>query len=343
MWPTVIALLAAIRSSVRIRAELEAEILALRHQVAVLQQAAPRRLRLSRGDRLFWVLLSRVWTGWRQTVHIVQPATVVCWHRRLLAWHWRRRSARPRIGRPTIAPDIRDLIRRMTRANPFWGAPRIHGELRKLGLEVSQTTVAKYLRRGPASPSPTWRTFLRAHVSQLASIDFFTVPTATFRVLFVLLILSHDRRRVVYLNVTDHPTAAWTRQQIREAFPDDTAPAYLLRDRDGVYGADFGRLLKSFGIEEIVTAPRAPWQNPFVERLIGTLRRECLDHVIVWNERSLRRTLRLYLDYYHHWRTHLSLDKDAPERRATDAPEIGPVIERARVDGLHHSYERRAA
>jgi transposase InsO family protein len=276
-------------------------------------------------------------------VHIVQPATVVGWHRRLFACHWRWRSTRPRIGRPTVAPDIRDLIRRMNRANPFWGAPRIHGELRKLGLDVSQTTVAKYLGRRPAAPSPTWRTFLSTHASQLASIDFFTVPTATFRVLFVLLILSHDRRRVVYLNVTDHPTAASTRQQIREAFPDDTAPAYLLRDRDSAYGADFGRLLNDVGIEEIVTAPRAPWQNPFVERLIGTLRRECLDHVIVWNERSLRRTLGLYLDYYHHWRTHLSLHKDAPETRATQSREIGPVIEDARVDGLHHTYERRAA
>jgi putative transposase len=343
MWPTIIALLAAIRSSIRTRAELEAEILALRHQLAVLQQAAPRRPRLSRADRLFWVLFSRLWTGWRRTVHIVQPATVVCWHRRLFAWHWRWRSTRPRIGRPTVAPDIRDLIRRMNRANPLWGAPRIHGELRKLGLEVSQTTVAKYLGRRSTSPSPTWRTFLSTHVSQLVSTDFFTVPTATFRVLFVLLILAHDRRRIVYLNVTAHPTSAWTRQQIREAFPDDTAPAYLLRDRDGVYGTDFGRLLKGFGTEEIVTAPRSPWQNPFAERLIGTLRRECLDHVIVWNERSLRRTLGLYLDYYHHWRTHLSLDKDAPETRVTQLPEIGPVIEQARVDGLHHAYERRAA
>src|SRR5712692_1294657 len=343
MWPTVIALLAAVRSSIRTRAHLEAEILALRHQLAVLQQTAPRRPRLSRADRLLWVLLSRVWTGWRRTVHIVQPATVVRWHRRLFAWHWRWRSTRPRIGRPTVAPDIRDLIRRMNRANPLWGAPRIHGELRKLGLEVSQTTVAKYLGPRPASPSPTWRTFLSTHAPRLAAVDAFTVPTATFRVLFVLVILSHDRRRVVYLNVTDHPTSAWTRQQIREAFPHDTAPAYLLRDRDGVYGADFGRHLKGFSTKEIVTAPHSPWQNPFVERLIGTLRRERLDYVIVWNERSLRRTLRLYLEYYHNWRTHLSLDKDAPETRASQSPEIGPIIEQARVDGLHHAHERRAA
>ena len=194
----------------------------------------------------------------------------------------------------------------MHHANPVWGAPRIHGELQKLGIEIAETTVAKYLGRRPASPSPTWRTFLRTHLSHCASMDFFTVPTATFRVLFVLVILSHDRRRIVHVNVTDHPTAAWTRQQIREAFPDHTAPAYLLRVRDGCYGPDFGRLLESFGTEEVETAPRSPWQNPFVERLIGTLQRECLDHVIVWNERSLRRTLKLFLAYYHEWRPHLS-------------------------------------
>ena len=174
-------------------------------------------------------------------------------------------------------------------------------------------------------------------------MDFFTVPTATFRVLFVLVILSHDRRRIVHLNATDHPTAAWTRQQIREAFPDQTAPRYLVRDRDASYGRDFGRLLQSFGTEEILIAPCAPWQNPFVERLIGTLRRECLDHVIVWNERSLRRTLGLFLAYYHEWRTHLSLDKDAPIPRAVQPPARGGIIQVPHVDGLQHHYERRAA
>ena len=243
MRPNVIAILAAIRSGLQTRAELEAEIVALRHQLAVLQQTAPRRFRLSRADRLLWVLLSRVWSGWREAVQIVKPATVVSWHRRLFAWHWRWRSMQPRCGRPPIPVDVRALIQKMHRANPVWGAPHIHGELLKLGIDISETSVAKYLGRRPRSPSPTWRTFLRTHLSQCASMDFFTVPTATFRVLFVLLILSHDRRRVIHLNVTDHPTAAWTRQQIREAFPHHTAPAYLLRDRDSVYGADFGRFL----------------------------------------------------------------------------------------------------
>jgi transposase InsO family protein len=343
MRPSVAALVAALWSSLRTRAELQAEILALRRQLAVLQQAAPRRLRLSRADRLLWVVLSRVWSGWRRTVQIVKPATVVAWHRRFFAWQWRWRSLPPRLGRPPIAVDVRTLIQRMHRANPLWGAPRIHGELQKLGIEIAETTVAKDLGRRPSAPSPTWRTFLRTHLSQCASIDFFTVPTATFRVLFVLVILSHDRRRIVHLNVTEHPTAAWTRQQIREAFPDQTAPAYLIRDRDGAYGPDFGRLLQGFGTEEVVIAPRSPWQNPFVERLIGTLRRECLDHMIVWNERSLRRTLSGFVAYYHEWRPHLSLDKDAPIPRAAQPPPCGAIIQVPHLGGLHHHYERRAA
>jgi transposase InsO family protein len=289
------------------------------------------------------VLLSRVWSGWRDAVQIVQPATVVAWHRRLFAWHWRWLSTSPPLGRPPIAVDIRALIHKMHRANPLWGAPRIHGELQKLGIEIAETTVAKYLGPRPSSPSPTWRTFLRMQPAQCASMDFFTVPTATFRVLFVLVILSHDRRRVVHVNVTDHPTAAWTRQQIREAFPDQTAPPYLIRDRDRSYGPDFGRLLQSVGTEEILIAPRAPWQNPFVERMIGTIRRECLDHVIVWNERSLRRTLARFLNYYHEWRTHLSLDKDAPVPRAAQPPAGGAIVQVPHVGGLHHHYERRAA
>src|SRR6516164_4371836 len=192
MRPSLTALLAAIRSSLRTRAELHAEILALRHQLAVLQQAAPRRLQLSRADRFLWVLLSRVWSGWRGAVQIVLPATVVRWHRRLFAWQWRWRSRPARLGRPPIADDVRVLIRKIHRANPLWGAPRLHGELEKLGLEIGETTVATYLGRRPASPSPTWRTCLRTHLSQCASMDVFTVPPATFRILFVLVILSHD-------------------------------------------------------------------------------------------------------------------------------------------------------
>lgn len=234
----------------------------------------------------------------------------------------------------------------MHAANPLWGAPRIHGELQKLGLEIAQSSVAKYLARlrGPQGPSSQkWRTFLTNHAAQFASCDFFTVPTATFRVLFVFVVLSHARRRILHVNVTAHPTAAWTVQQLREAFPWDSAPRYLLRDRDSIYGSAVRRTVQGMGVEEVLTAPRAPWQNPFVERLIGSLRRECLDHVIVWNERSLRRHLSLYLTYYHAFRTHLGLAKDAPIARPVQPPCAGAIVEVAHVGGLHHHYERRAA
>jgi putative transposase len=220
-----------------------------------------------------------------------------------------------------------------------------HGKLLKLGIEVSQATVAKYLGRRGGPPSQSWRTFLTNHVSQLASIDFFAVPTATFRVLFVFVfvVLSHDRRRIVHVNVTAHPTAAWTAQQLREAWPWDTGPRFVIRDRDAMYRSDPRRTLQHMGIEDVLTAPRCPWQNPFVERVIGSLRHECLDHLIVWNERALRRHLQRYLAYYHEWRTHLSLDKDAPVHRAAQPPPCGTIVAVPHVGGLHHHYERRAA
>jgi hypothetical protein len=344
MVAVVIALIAALRSAVRSRAELATEVLALRHQLAVLRRQAPRRLRLRRTDRLLWVLLSRTWSEWRHAVQIVSPNTVVRWHRRgfALYWHWKSRPRGP--GRPPVAPDLHAVIRQMQAANPLWGAPRIHGELRKLGLAISQATVAKHLGRRPwKPPSQTWRTFLTNHVSQLASIDFFTVPTATFRVLFVFVVLSHDRRRIVHINVNAHPTAVWTAQQLREAWPWDEVPRFVLRDRDGIYGDAFSNVTEAMGIEEVLTAPRSPWQNPFVERVIGSIRRECLDHVVIWNERALRHHLRSYLIYYHQWRTHLSLDKDAPIARAIQLPSDGRIVAVPHVGGLHHHYERHAA
>ena len=276
-------------------------------------------------------------------MQIVTPATVVRWHRRAFAAYWRWNSRPRRVGRPALAADLRALIRQMREANPLWGAPRIHGELQKLGIEVSQTTVATYLGRRRRPPSPSWRTFLTNHVSQLASIDFFTVPTVTFRVLFVFVVLSHDRRRIVHLNVTAHPTAAWTARQLREAWAWDTAPRFVIRDRDAIYGLDVRRTVQRMGIEDLLTAHRCPWQNSFVERVIGSIRRECLDHVIVWNERSLQRHLQRYLAYYHEQRTHLSLDKDAPIPRAVQPPAVGPIFQVPHIGGLHHHYERRAA
>jgi len=231
----------------------------------------------------------------------------------------------------------------MSLANPLWGAPRIHGELLKLGIEISQTTVAKYMSRHQRPPSQTWRAFLENHFRDLVSIDFFTVPSATFQILFVFVVLGHDRRRVLHFNVTEHPTAEWTARQIVEAFPWDTAPRYLLRDRDAVYGTHFRHRVAGFQVTEVLIAPRSPWQNPYVERLIGSIRRECLDHVIVLGEAHLRRVLRAYFTYYQDSRTHLSLDKDAPNPRDVQPPAMGEVIELPEVGGLHHRYERRAA
>jgi hypothetical protein len=231
----------------------------------------------------------------------------------------------------------------MSQANPYWGAPRIHGELLKLGIEISERSVSRLLPKDRKPPSQTWKTFLNNHLKDLVSIDFFTVPSVTFRVLFVFVVLSHYRRRVVYFNVTEHPTARWTGQQIVAAFPEDTAPRYLLRDQDKIYGEEFCDRVRGMEIEEILTTAQSPWQSPFVERLIGSIRRDCLDHVIVLGERHLKRILKSYFAYYHRSRTHLSLDKDAPESRAVQPPQFGTVVEFPEVGGLHHRYERRAA
>ncbi len=234
----------------------------------------------------------------------MSPDTVLRWQRRRFREHWTKLSDRPRLGRPPISAETAALIRKMAATSPLWGAPRIHGELLKLGIDVAERTVSRLLPRPRRSPSQTWRTFLANHVRDLVSLDFFTVPTARLRVLFVLVVLVHHRRRVVHFNVTEHPTAHWTAQQIVDAFPDDSAPAYLLRDRDSVYGHVFRQRVKGMGIGEVLTAPHCPWQNPLAERLIGSIRRECLNHVLVLGERHLRRTLARYFAYYHRARTH---------------------------------------
>jgi putative transposase len=242
-----------------------------------------------------------------------------------------------------VAKEIRQLIRRMSRKNPFWGAPKIHGELMKLGIEISESTVSKYLVRRSGSPSQNWRAFLENHLKDMVSVDFFTVPTIRFQILYVFLVLAHERRRIVHFAVTQHPTAEWTAQQLREAFPWDTAPRFLLRDRDRIFGQEFVEQVQAMGLEEVLSTPRSPWQRAYVERLIGTIRRECLDHVIVFNETSLRRHLQGFTDYYHRSRTHLSLKKDTPEPRPVQAPSAGQIIAIPEVGGLHHRYERRAA
>jgi putative transposase len=338
---TIFALL--LFQALRPRAAVLVENLALRQQLAVFERSK-RRPKLKRRDRLFWVILARLWPGWRLVLVIVAPDTVCRWHRAGFRLFWRRKS---QCGRPRIDRELRRLIRRMVRENPLWGAPRMQAELRLLGHRVSQATIRKYLPGRPAGPrrpaSPTWRTFWRNHLPDIAAVDFFVVPTATFRVLYCFLVLSPDRRRVVHFNVTANPSARWTAQQIVEAFPFDEAPAYLVRDNDGIYGRVFQERMARLGIKEVPTAPRSPWQNAYVERLIGTIRRECLDHVIVLNEAHLMRILADYFAYYHEARTHQSLGDNAPSPREVEPPERGEVVAAPKVGGLHHRYGRRAA
>jgi transposase InsO family protein len=338
----VLALLGTLRAALKARTDLVLENLALRQQLALLRRRS-KRPRVGPLDRVFWIWLSQWWARWREALHVVQPQTVIRWHRQGFRAFWNWKSRRGRTGRPPVDSEIAKLVRTMALANPLWGAPRIHDKLLKLGLDVSQRTVGRLMPRRAKPPSQTWRTFLENHIADLVSVDFFVVPTATFRVLYVFVVLLHHRRRVVHFNVTDSPTAAWTAQQVVEAFPHDSAPRFLIRDRDGIFGGQFRQRVKAIGLAEVLTAPRSPWQNPFAERVIGTIRRELLDHVIVLNERHLRRRLRNYLGYYHTSRTHLALGKDAPEPRAVEPPERGDIVAVPQVGGLHHRYIRCAA
>lgn len=333
----------ALSSLLKGRTALQLENIALRHQIVVLQRSTKKRLQLHNSDRLFWVGLSQVWSDWRSALVIVKPETVIAWHRKgfRLFWTWKVQHGKP--GRPAISLEIRTLIRRMSRENPGWGAPRIHGELLKLGVDIGETSVSKYLVRRRKPPSQTWRTFLQNHLQSLVSVDFFTVPTIHFQVLYVFLVLAHERRRIVHFAVTAHPTAEWTAHQLREAFPWETAPRYLLRDRDRIFGYEFVNQLKAMGIQQVLSAPRSPWQRAYIERLIGSIRRECLDHFIVFNERTLKLHLSAYTAYYHTTRTHLALQKDCPETRPVQPVERGPIVSIPEVGGLHHRYERRVA
>ena len=342
MKTILITLGATLADLLRSRASLQLEILALRQQLAMVADRDRKRLSFHKSERIFWVWLYRLWPACLQTLKIFKPDTLVRWHRKGFRLYWTWKSRPRQGGRPAIDPDVRKLIRTMSRNNIGWGAPRIHGELKMLGIEISESTVAKYMIRHCNPPSQTWRTFLENHATELVSVDFFTVPTATFRILYVLVILHHERREIVHFNVTEHPTAQWTAQQLVEAFPFDSAPRYLLRDRDSIYGGRFRNRVKSLGIDEVLTAPRSPWQNPYVERIIGSLRRECLNHVIIMNERHLRRQLKSYSIYYHEARTHLSLDKQSPVPRSIEPPEQGKVVAIPHVGGLHHEYRRAA-
>jgi transposase InsO family protein len=297
------------------RARLEAENLVLRQQVNVLIRKLPKRLRLTNSDRLLLVWLYWVFPSILSAIRIVRPETVIRWHRRGFRAYWRWKS-RPGVGRPPIAREIRGLIQQMSMANPLWGAPRIHGELLMLGIEVAQSTVAKYIVPRSRRPrSQSWKTFLRNHAAGIAAIDLFVVPTAFFKMLYGLVLLGHERGRLIGFGVTAHPTAEWIARQVTEAFPWDTAPSYLIRDRDGAFSPAYTGRIRAMGIRDRPTAARSPWQNGHAERLIGAIRRECLDHVIVVGEAHLCRVLKSYASYYNQVRPHLSLNKDAPEFR----------------------------
>lgn len=336
-------MLAVIASLVRClfasRSRLQLENFALRHQLSVYQRSA-KRPKLRDRDRLLWSMLSRVLAGWRDLLFIVKPRTVIEWRRRRFRDYWCRLSRRKSPGRPTLPLELQTLIRQMSSANVLWGAPRIVGELAKLGIEVAESTVAKYMMKRSGPASPTWTAFLRAHLREMISVDFFVVPTIRNQVLYVFLVLSHERRRVLHFNVTTNPTAEWTGRQLIEAFAWRDAPAFLLRDGDGIFGDEFSRQAKILGLGELRSGPGKPWQNPYVERLIGTIRRECLDHVIVFSERHLKRVLRSYLAYYHGYRTHQSLEMDAPDGREVEG--TGKIQAIPHVGGLHHHFERAA-
>jgi transposase InsO family protein len=319
------------------RRRLEAEILILRHQLNILQQRAPRRLHLRWTDRVLFIWLYRRFSRILDAVTIIRPETVIRWHRMGYAAFWRWKS-RPRGGRPRIGKEVRDLIRRMSIENPLWVAPRIHGELLKLGIDVAQSTVSIYMVPRQGRPLQSWKSFLRNHGKEIASIDLFVVPTIAFRRLFVCLVLGHQRRQLLGYAVPEHPTAEWLARQITEAFPWDTAPKYLIRDNDRAFGGVFKARVRAIGIRDQPTSYRSPWQNGHAERLIGSVRRECTDHLIALNAEHLRRILVKYAAYYNETRTHVSLGKGAPRSRLIEP--IGDVVAHPILGGLHHRYAR---
>jgi transposase InsO family protein len=332
--------------SVRSRRELLLENLALRQQLAVLKRKHPQS-RFVAPDKMFWVILRRLWPGWKRALILVQPETVVRWHRAgfRLYWTWLSRH-RSRVGRKCVTRELRELIFSMVAENPTWGAPRIHGELKMLGFDISERTVLRWKRKAPRNPEPAkrWMAFLSNHREAIAAMDFFTVPSLTFGVLYCFFVIAHDRRCILHCNVTQHPTSAWTIQQLREAFPYDSAPGYLIFDRSTQFNDEVIDAVKSFGIQPKRTSFRSPWQNGVAERWVGNCRRDLLDHVIVVNERHLKRLMNEYVRYYHEDRTHLALAKGTPAgREAKCNSGMGSkIISMPRLGGLHHRYDLAA-
>ena len=330
-------LLTLFASPLKSKSRLEAENAALRYQLIVLRRKVGGRVRLTNGDRLFFIQMYRWFPSVLKVITVIRPETLVRWHRAGFRRYWCWKS-RPFGGRPQISAELRALIRRMSIENPLWGAPRIHGELLKLGFEVAQSSVAKYMVKRGGPPGQGWRTFLRNHAPDIAAMDLFVVPTIGFSLLYAFVIVRLDRRDLVWTNVTTNPTAEWIARQLTEAFPWSTAPRYLVRDRDRIYGSIVPRRLRAMGIRDKPIAPASPWQNGFAERLIGSIRRECVDHIVVLGEAHLRRILESYARYYNGIRTHRSLDKDAPAFRPIQR--IGNIASHAILGGLDHHYVR---
>ena len=334
----MLTFLSYVLAFVRTRHELGLEILALRQQVAVLKRKHPRP-RLGNVDRWFWLALRRCWPRWAEALIVVKPETVVGWHRAGFRLYWRLRS---RGGGREIGPDVFETARRIAQENPSWGAPRIHGELLKLGFDISERTVSRYLARKlprPGDAAKNWLAFLKNHREAIAALDFFTVPTVTFRLLYCFFVIDHGRRRILHFNVTAHPTAEWVVQQLRETFPDSARHRYMILDRDSKFSADVIGFLRSSGIEVVRTSVRSPWQNGLAERWVGGARRECFDHVIALDEAHVRCLAREYIAYFHSDRTHDGLAKDTPAGRAVERkPCAAELISLPRVGGLHHRY-----
>ncbi len=336
-------LLGLFRRSLYSRRDLLLENLALRQQLLALRRRKPR---LNRLDRLFWVVARRLWPKWKQALVIVSPETVVRWHRAgfRLYWNWLSRH-RAVLGRKRVSRELRDLIFRMVAENPTWGAPRIHGELLKLGFDISERTVSRWMQKAPNNPEPArrWQAFLQNHREVIAAMDFFTAPTLTLGVLYCFVVIAHDRRRILHCNVTRHPTGLWITQQLREAFPYVNNHKYLIHDRDSKFGEAVGEAVTAIGLTAVRTAFRSPWQNGVAERWVGSCRRDLLDHVIPLNQRHLSRLLSEYVRYYHSDRTHLGLEKDTPgyPSKARLGPDSG-VVSFSRLGGLHHRYDLAA-
>jgi hypothetical protein len=332
--------------SVRSRHDLLLENLALRQQLAVLKRRHPQP-RFAAPDKLFWVILRRLLPGWKRALILVEPETIVRWHRTgfKLYWTWLSRH-RNRVGRKCVSKELRELIFRMVAENPTWGAPRIHGELKMLGYDISERTVLRWMRKAPRNPERVmrWATFLSNHREAIAAMDFFTVPTLAFGVHYCFFVIAHDRRRILHCNVTKHPTSAWVVQQLREAFPYDSAPSYLIFDRGAQFNEEVIDTMKSFGIQPKRTSFRSPWQNGVAGRWVGNCRRDLLDHVIVLNVRHLKRLMNEYIRYYHEDRTHLALAKgtSAGREAASNSGPGGRIIAMPRLGGLHHRYDLAA-